>query len=233
LDAPTADDLGVSAGKLRIVVSSSSAAVRTSLDVTVVISPSLTVVMISVCFMNPVNISNLSSSDIRGLVAAPDLLVTVTAAEGVVNRLNAGRLLLPCVVWGWGSVVARVGAKNAGVEEGPRGFGVFLALVVWGIGSVVVEVVLRGRKGGRIGRNLFLNLFLRLNGCFVDFSSGLEATVFGLVPNPESLRSPDDRTSSVTPPISFSSTLPSLSRLGTSVSDSIGLSVVDRLLPKN
>lgn len=64
---------------------------------TVVISSPLTVVMISVCFMKPVKISNRSSSDILGLVAWKGV-VGVTAGKGVVNRLKAGRLLLFLVV---------------------------------------------------------------------------------------------------------------------------------------
>ena len=98
LDEPPSDDLGLSAvrsaGKLRIVVSSSWRA-GTSLDEMVVISSVLIVVKISVCFINPVNISNLSSSDIRGLVAGT---AVVTEAPGVVNRLKAGRLLFFLVV---------------------------------------------------------------------------------------------------------------------------------------
>ena len=93
------DDLGVStilllAGKLSTVVSSSSGA-ATSLLETVVISS--LVGMISVCFMNPVKISNRSSSDILGLVAGKGV-VGVTPGKGVVNRLKAGRLLLFLVV---------------------------------------------------------------------------------------------------------------------------------------
>ena len=94
------DDLGVStillAGKLTTVVSSSCGA-ATSLLETVVISSPLFVVMISVCFMKPVKISNRSSSDILGLVAGKGV-VGVTAGKGVVNRLKAGRLLLFLVV---------------------------------------------------------------------------------------------------------------------------------------
>ena len=91
-ELPT-DDLGVStnlprAGKLSTVVSSSSP------DETVVIS---VLGMISVCFMNPVKISNRSSSDILGLVAWKGV-VGVTPGKGVVNRLKAGRLLLFLVV---------------------------------------------------------------------------------------------------------------------------------------
>ena len=99
-ELPT-DDLGVStnlprAGKLSTVVSSSCGA-ATSLLETVVISSPLFVVMISVCFMKPVKISNRSSSDILGLVAWKGV-VGVTAGKGVVNRLKAGRLLLFLVV---------------------------------------------------------------------------------------------------------------------------------------
>jgi hypothetical protein len=64
---------------------------------TVVISSPLTVGMISVCFMNPVKISNRSSSDILGLVGWKGV-VGVTPGKGVVNRLKAGRLLLFLVV---------------------------------------------------------------------------------------------------------------------------------------
>lgn len=100
LDEMATDDLGVStilllAGKLSTVVSSSSGA-ATSLLETVVISS--LVGMISVCFMNPVKISNRSSSDILGLVAAGKGVVGVTPGKGVVNRLKAGRLLLFLVV---------------------------------------------------------------------------------------------------------------------------------------
>ena len=94
-ELPT-DDLGVStnlprAGKLSTVVSSSPPAE------TVVISVLLCVGMISVCFMNPVKISNRSSSDILGLVL-PTGKAVVTAGPGVVNLLKAGRLLLFFVV---------------------------------------------------------------------------------------------------------------------------------------
>lgn len=92
----------------------------------------LIVVIISVCFMKPVKISNLSSSDILGLVAGLEV-VTGTEVPGVVNLLKAGRLLLFLVVCGSGSVV-RVGVKGNGRrEEGPC----LALLVVCGGGSVM------------------------------------------------------------------------------------------------
>jgi len=93
-ELPT-DDLGVStnllAGKFPTVVSSFSSGAATSLMLE-------TVVVRSVCFMKPVKISNRSSSDILGLVAAGKGVVGVTPGKGVVNRLKAGRLLLFLVV---------------------------------------------------------------------------------------------------------------------------------------
>jgi len=232
VELPT-DDLGVStnlprAGKLSTVVSSSS------LAETVVISVLLCVGMISVCFMNPVKISNRSSSDILGLVL-PTGKAVVTAGPGVVNLLKAGRLLLFFVVSGVGSSVARVGTKGR-TEETDRPPS--RPAVVCGVGSVVllvvfepsVVVVLRGRNGGRMGRNLFLNLnlFLRgLNGRLVGFSLG--STWLAFEPKPETLRSSSDaRSVSLNPSISLSSNSPSLPMTpGNTVSVSSGLVVVD------
>ena len=95
-------------------------------------------------------------------------------------------------------------------------------------------MVLRGRNGGRIGRNLFLNLNLFLRGPkgpLVGFSSG--STWLAFVPKPPSLRSPsDDRSVSLTSSISLSSnSSPSLS-CGNTVSVSTGRTVVDRRLAK-
>ena len=171
-------------------------------------------------------------------------MVTVTPAEGVVNLLKAGRLLPLLVVCGAGSVVCLVGTKGKGrTEEGPSGASPWVsrAPVVCGIGSVVVViavVVLLGRKGGRMGRNLFLNLNLfrwfpngRLKG-FSSLSLSSLTTWLAFVPNPDSFRSPDVRSASVTSAISLSSTSPSSSRIGTTVSNSIGRVVVDLLLAK-
>lgn len=103
-------------GKLKIVVSSNSSPPAGSI---VVNSSSLNVVIISVFFMKSVNISNLSSSDILGLVAGAGVVNAVCPT--VVNLLKG--LLgvpLPLVVCGNGSVVlvgTKVGAKGKGRTE--------------------------------------------------------------------------------------------------------------------
>ena len=100
-------------------------------------------------------------------------------------------------------------------------------------------MVLRGRNGGRIGRNLFLNLNLFLRepkGRLVGFSPlGSRSTWFAFVLKPESLRSsPDALSVSLTSSISLSSSFNSPLSLicGETVSVSTGLVVVDRRLAK-